>query len=208
MTRERGSAEHATGSTPSVHSAVSVYVDDVAAPLHPVESVDWLEARRVLPRLGLSLPTEAQWEYAARAGTSTPWVAGTRVRDLIDPPAGNLADASSAAALGAQGWVSTPGLDDGFVMHAPVGSFQPNRFGLYDTLGNVWEWCLDEYCSYTHPPAAGSGARPLSDAPGTVMYRGGAFDQPAQEARSANRAGAPPTRRHFTIGLRPARGVE
>lgn len=197
----------ATAMSPSVHGAASEFVRDADADLHPVESVTWHEARDVLRKLGLALPTEAQWEYAARAGTSTPWPHGTGVADLLTPPAGNLADAASAAALGVQGWMATPGLHDGFVMHAPVGSFAPNSFGLFDTLGNVWEWCDDEYVAYSTPTVPGTGARPRSGKSSTVMYRGGAFDQPAQEARSANRAGGPPDRRHFSIGVRPVCAV-
>src|SRR5262245_52959162 len=203
----QGQLHRVTGENPSVHSAVSIYVDDERAPLHPVESVDWRRARAVLHRLGLQLPTEAQWEYGARGGTTTPWYRGARVEDLLRPPAGNLADATSAAALGAQGWAPTPGLADGYVMHAPVGSYAPNAFGLFDMIGNVAEWCDDEYVSYATPPLPGTGARPQSAAATTVMYRGGAFDEPAQEARSANRAGGPPDRRHFDLGLRPARAL-
>ena len=198
--------QRVTGDNPSVHTERSDHVDE-RAPRHPVESVDWFTARTVAFKVGLALPTEAQWEYAARAGTATPWYTGATVAALLRPPAGNLADARSAAALGTQGWASTPGLDDGFVMHAPVGSFAPNAHGLHDMLGNVAEWCADEYVGYTVPAAVDTGARPLTASPKTAMYRGGAFDQPAQEARSANRAGGPPTRRHFALGVRFARAL-
>ncbi|MCA8955658.1 MAG: SUMF1/EgtB/PvdO family nonheme iron enzyme [Planctomycetes bacterium] len=204
----QGQWRTATGASPSVHGAVSNFVTAAHADLHPVESVSWHEVQRVLPRLGLSLPSEAQWEYGARAGTTTPWWAGRTEHDLLSPPAGNLADQGSAHALGTGAWARVAGLDDGFVMHAPVGTFRANAFGLHDVLGNVWEWCADEYVSYRTPPASGDGARPRSPSPQTVMYRGGAFDQPAAEARSANRAGAPPDRRHQTIGVRPARALQ
>jgi formylglycine-generating enzyme required for sulfatase activity len=203
----QGQWQRLAGENPSVHTAKSLYVDDDKAPLHPVESIDWWTARRVLRCAGLALPTEAQWEYAARGGTTTPWYCGTTIESLLAPPSGNLADATSAEALGTQGWAPTPGLRDGYVMHAPIGSFPPNAFALHDVLGNVAEWCRDEYVSYATAPVEGTGARPLGARPGTVMYRGGAFDEPAPEARSANRAGGPPERRHFSLGVRAARAV-
>ncbi|MCU0865964.1 MAG: bifunctional serine/threonine-protein kinase/formylglycine-generating enzyme family protein [Planctomycetes bacterium] len=197
--------QYMTGENPSVHTEASDFVD-ARAPRHPVESVDWSSARTLAHKMGLCLPTETQWEYAARAGTTTPWYAGATMADLLQPPAGNLADEGSTA-LGTQSWARMPGLDDGFVMHAPVGTFGSNGFGLYDMIGNVAEWCDDEYMSYATAGGVGTGGRRLSDAPRTAMYRGGAFDLPAQEARSANRAGAPPGRRHFGLGVRFARAL-
>lgn len=80
---------------------------------------------------------------------------------------------------------------------APTGAAAPHTF-----VG------ARRYVSHTRPAAAGTGARPLTATPATAMYRGGAFDQPAQEARSANRAGGPPTRRHFGLGVRFVRPVQ
>lgn len=200
----QGQWRRLTGGNPSNHRASSLYVDEDLAPRHPVESVSWHEARRVASRVGLDLPTEAQWEYACRAGTDTPWWCGVSVEDVT----GNLADRSRADALQAQAGECESEFEDGFVMHAPVGSFAPNAFGLHDVIGNVWEWCRDEYVSYAIPVGPGDGARPLSEVPELAMYRGGAFDQLAVEARSANRAGRPPESRMFSIGVRMARPVE
>lgn len=77
-----------------------------------------------------------------------------------------------------------------------------------EPLPHTPSWARGGYVSHTRPAAAGTGARPLTATPATAMYRGGAFDQPAQEARSANRAGGPPTRRHFGLGVRVVRPVQ
>ncbi|MFK7959255.1 MAG: formylglycine-generating enzyme family protein [Phycisphaerales bacterium] len=89
---------------------------------HPVESVSWEMATANLARMGLRLPTDEEWEYAARAGTSSIWGAGG------DDPTKLTA------------WANLPGLDDGYHLPAPVGHYRPNAFGLHDVIGNVWEW--------------------------------------------------------------------
>jgi len=106
--------------------------------LHPVEQVNWHQATRTLGSLGLQLPTEAQWEYAARAGSSTPcpWPAEETYRHA------NLRDESFLAEFS-----EIQGLpwDDGWPAHAPVGSLEPNAWGFHDLIGNVYEWCRDEF---------------------------------------------------------------
>jgi formylglycine-generating enzyme required for sulfatase activity len=106
-------------------------------PWNPVEQVTWVECPDVLRRLGLTLPTEAQWEYAARAG--------------------NLADGWVKSRGGPLGWVYQDCLEDRWVMHAPVGTFSPDGFGLHDVIGNVWEWCLDAYGGYDRDVEPGTG---------------------------------------------------
>jgi len=160
---------------------------------HPVERMNWEEAVRLLFQMDLFLPTEAQWEYAARAGQPGLWWTGndpSEIRkaenqDRIDPP--DTADG------------------DVWELHAPVGSRRPNPFGLYDVLGNVFELCMDAFCSYEEPPRPGDGLRPTTGRPSMVVRRGGSWSESAKICRIANRDKLSPTSRYPNTGIRPAR---
>ena len=162
---------------------------------NPVERVDWMMSRDLLVSHGLTLPTEAQWDYGCRGGSVTPWC--TTKEDLIRYA--NVADQTAKRLINwtCEAW------DDGHVVHAPVGSFAPNGFGLYDVHGNVREWCLDSKGSYGSE-RAGDGRNAVA-ASSFRMARGGSFDLPAGPARSAARWGRASTSRVNNLGLRPAR---
>src|SRR5262249_5630224 len=154
----------------------------------PVDQVSYEECRRTLARLGLMLPSEAQWEYAARGGTSTPWWTGDDSARLKE--AANLADRSFGNA-----YVSVKSVedwDDGFSVSAPVGTFKANGFGLPDPVGNVWEWCRDHFGSYRDEIAPGDGERIVPGDARRRVIRGGSFYVLAVSARSANRDLATP----------------
>jgi len=168
---------------------------------HPVEAVSWLDASEAMRRLGLVLPTEAQWEYGARAGTNSVWWTGNDKSTLQG--AANLADAHCKASGAPPSWRFDEDLNDGHTTHAPVGSFRANAFGLHDVAGNVLEWCRDHYGPYTVPPAPGDGLRIHAGARLRVA-RGGSWAFVAQDARSANRGDSRPGRRDAGTGLRPA----
>ena len=87
------------------------------------------------------LPTEAEWEYACRAGTTTRYYSGDDPETLAK--VGNVADAAAKAKF--PDWRWTIKANDGYVFTAPVGKFKPNAFGLYDMHGNAWQWCADWY---------------------------------------------------------------
>ncbi len=168
---------------------------------NPVEQVSWNECAAILPRLELSLPTEAQWEYAARGGTSSPWWTGEEKESL--EAAANVADAF-AHSRGATWRPYEEWLDDGAFVHAPVGSYEANPFGLHDVSGNVWEWCRDLFADYRLPVAGTDGERHTSDSVLRVV-RGGSFNTSAANARSAGRQSATSELRAISIGLRPVR---
>jgi formylglycine-generating enzyme required for sulfatase activity len=172
---------------------------------HPVERVTWLDCVQACARIGCTLPSEARWEYAARAGSTTIWWTGNDLGSLEG--AANVADAFALSTAG-DIWVGNEKtLDDGYVWHAPVDSFRANPFGLLSMCGNVGEFCLDgmDGMFYSHcliearpdPVAAAIG-------PGTCTCRGGAFFDKAAWARSANRSFLTVEQAHYWNGLRPA----
>ncbi len=169
---------------------------------HPVESVDWPMCDRLMMRHGLVLPTEAQWEYGCRAGTTTPWWPGDRAAALAG--CANVLDQTGERVQ--PSWGRQEGdFDDGRVSLGPVGWYRANGFGLHDVHGNVWEWCLDEYGRYSGAVRAGDGLRLQSDGSAARCNRGGSFATPAANARSAYRSRNAPTLRNPNLGLRPAR---
>ena len=179
---------------------------------HPVENVSWTMASRFVFRCGYELPTEAQWEYACRAGSTTPWSTGMDVASLVG--AANFADEGARAQM-ADGWRFHPGLDDGYANHAPVGRFTANRFGLHDLHGNVQEWCREPAMPYDYPVAARTGERHLpadqqvteDDLGRLRQVRGGGFGSLAHLLRSARRFGASPGTQQASLGFRPARAL-
>ena len=135
----------------------------------------------------MTLPTEAQWEFATRARTTSPWCTGIKEASLL--LTANLKSFS-----------------DGAVHHSPVGLHQSNAFGLHDVHGNVAEWCCDHHGSYLIAVAPGDGLRTLADKQ-RYITRGGSFIKGGEQARSASRANNAANQRIHEIGLRPARPV-
>ncbi|MCE2838546.1 MAG: formylglycine-generating enzyme family protein, partial [Cyanobium sp. 49614_E6] len=160
----------------------------------PVERVSWHEAvefcRRLSARTGrdYGLPSEAQWEYACRAGSTTPFAFG----ETLTPELANY-DWTETYASGPKG-VSRQQTTE-------VGSFPANAWGLHDMHGNVWEWCLDPWHdSYTGAPADGSAWTAGGGA--SRLLRGGSWRFRPAYCRSAVRLSSPPDYRDGGIGFR------
>jgi len=159
---------------------------------HPVINVSWMDAREYVDWLSRKtgktyrLLSEAEWEYAARAGTTTKYAFGDTL---------NAKQAKFSG--GKQGIGET----------AEVGSFPPNNWGLYDMHGNVWEWVEDCYSpSYADTPTDGSARAGVPECLGAArVLRGGSWDYGPEDLRSALRYHLPPIYRVNEIGFRVAR---
>jgi sulfatase modifying factor 1 len=178
---------------------------------HPVVNVTWNDAVAFCRWLSRKenktyrLPTEAEWEYACRAGTTTRYFCGDDPETLVR--FANIADASGAAKgkLQFRDWdkLALAGRD-GHTYTAPVGSFKPNAWGLYDMHGNVWEWCSDRYGEDYYPKSPRDD--PQGPATGHLrVRRGGAWHTFPLYVRSAFRNYNTPVSRYLNLGFRVAR---
>lgn len=176
-----------------------------ATEARPVVMVSWEDCDRAARELDLSLPTEAQWEWAYRALGREPYPYGDDCRSLALHE--NLAD-RHARDHGGVAWRCLDWLDDGHVLQAPVGSFAPNAFGLHDMGGNVKEWCSDTWGQYREAlPRSVDGLRTRTTVSERVV-RGGSFKSTDVDPRSASRVGCDKSEKSVEMGLRLARGIE
>jgi hypothetical protein len=162
----------------------------------PVEYVNWNDCQDFIeglsaidPDYDYRLPTEAEWEYAARAGTETCFYWG---------------DDNTPAVVGQYGWYNP---NSGNSTHV-IGSLEPNQWGLYDMLGNVFEWCQDvHHDDYTGAPSDGS-AWISGGNQGSRIVRGGSWSNNAQFLRCASRSSLNEETRSISCGLRLIREEE
>ena len=144
-------------------------------PMLPVESVNWHEAARYCAAIGGRLPTEAEWEYAARAGSIT----------------------STYGVLKEIAWYGNYATSNG--QTKPVKQHKPNKYGLYDMLGNVWEWTADGYAD-----AIPSGVDPRIAPRDRLSVKGGSWFDIPQNLRVSRRDGDGPLNRSSLLGFRCA----
>jgi len=177
---------------------------------HPVVNITWNDAVAMCKWLSETegktyrLPSEAEWEYAARAGTATRYHTGNDPQSLLK--AANVFDAEAT-----ENWEKWAGYalagSDGFAFTSPVGSYSPNAFGLYDMHGNVWEWTADWHDDhyYAHSPLDD----PKGPVTGTVrVRRGGSWHTWAFYARSSYRNWNAPDTRYTLVGMRLVREAD
>jgi formylglycine-generating enzyme required for sulfatase activity len=184
------------GSNPSYVTSASTQVPAAQVPNRPVEQVSWTMiagAGGFMAQTGMRLPTEAEWEYAYRAGTTTAF------HGFTGYPNGTNDD----SLVGAIGWwfINTCGGGSG-CMTLPVGQKLGNGFGLHDMGGNVWEWVNDWYGSYS----SSAQTNPTGPTTGSVrVLRGGSWGNAAFDLRASARGDSAPAAASATIGFRAAR---
>ncbi len=158
----------------------------------------WLEKRTNVVALSFDLPTEAQWEWACRAGSGDRYSWGPD-----EDKTGNVANVGDRSLKRVHPvWPRTiMPMDDGHAFLAPVGSYRPNGFGLHDMLGNVWEFCSTRFGKYSKEartdPTDGDPKRGFA-------VRGGGWSNVAADVRCASRNADPPHFGHSNLGFRVA----
>ena len=170
------------GSNPSSFQSASAQVPAAQVPNRPVERVSWNTIQGFCSATGMRLPTEAEWEYACRAGTQTPFYNGS----------------TDDGTVGALAWYSPNSGNQ----TRPVGGKAANAFGFHDMLGNVWEWVNDWYGGYS------AGAQTDPTGPVSAAYRvlrGGSWYSVSSVVRSSSRHTDTPGNKYFNIGFRVAR---
>jgi formylglycine-generating enzyme required for sulfatase activity len=173
------------GNNPSYFVAANGFPDSDA---RPVERVSWITIQGYLSATGFRLPTDAEWEYACRAGTQTPFHSGPGF------PNGTTDDSLVSQIA----WVYCI---DG-CLTKPVGGKAPNAFGFHDMLGNVWEWVNDWYGTYS----SSAQTNPTGPASATLrVMRGGGWSNASNFVRSSLRLDTRPGNTYHDIGFRVAR---
>lgn len=172
---------------------------------HPVVSLSWKDAKTYCEWVGKRLPTEAEWEYAARANSAVNMWWGNNQSG--SRAVGNVADQTHKREFSNRPWPILEQYDDHHVRTAPVGTFTPNTWGLYDMIGNVSEWVADWYASdyYVQSPRKNPKG-PLSGH--FKVLRGGSWSTPPTYLGTGVRIYNAPTTSNAAHGVRCAKNAE
>jgi formylglycine-generating enzyme len=160
----------------------------------PVDSVTWYEAKKYCEKSGKRLPTEAEWERAARGGNNSAFIWG----DKVESKKANFCDVDCEKSWGEDQF------KDGFSYSAPVGSFSPNSFGLYDMAGNIYEWVSDWHSTDYYQNSPKENPQGPKKGKKKVM-RGGSWINYSTGVRPADRTDSKPKDRMDFAGFRCAR---
>ncbi len=205
----QGEYQSVTGVNPSYFTTRDYYGNSISPDTNrPVEQVSWSDATNYCalltqqqlaagllpPGYVFRLPTESEWEYACRAGTTNAFY----YTNALHGGMANFYDHYEYDASFGDILVPNPSVP-WLGRTSTVGSYQTNAFGLYDMAGNVWEWCQDWYGAYpsgsvTNPPVPASGS--------TRIFRGGSWASFGVNCRSAKRGNNIPSLRDYTVGFR------
>jgi formylglycine-generating enzyme required for sulfatase activity len=170
---------------------------------HPVIHVSWNDAKRFSQHFGFQLPTEAQWEYAARAGTQTSYFWGEQAED--GARFANVNDAQARRRFKDVGQAFS--FDDGAALVTKVGSYRPNAWGLYDMVGNIVEWVEDAYVR-CYPGDGADESAATNDVKSGRVLRGGSWLDSQTHTRSAVRVTMTEAARRDFIGFRVVKKIE
>ena len=172
---------------------------------HPVVMVSWYDAEAFCQWKKKRLPTEAEWEYATQAGESRLYGWGNVATEKSENQIGNLADQYLAMIF--PGKISTMEYYyDGFARTAPVGSFRPNAWQLYDMIGNVWEWTAEDSDRDSQSTDIYHTTEPETSV--SKVYRGGAWNEIMGDVMISTRREGPPSLTSSVIGFRCAKNAK